>query len=142
MNRFAQLATLCLLLLLPAAAHAADWRAYETAHFIVYTKNDQQTAERLASRLETMDGLMRMASAISDQIQPVKVRIYEVADDGEVEAALGVSNTGIAGFYTSNILGPYAVTPHSTTFHIGDFTPELVLHHEYTHHFLLASYTD
>jgi tetratricopeptide (TPR) repeat protein len=132
------LAALSLLAAAPAATHAADWKAYETAHFIVYTKNDEKSAERLASRLETIDGLLRMATAISDKIEPIKVRIYEVDDDGDVQAALGISgDSGIAGFYTSNILGPYAVTPHSTTFHIGDFTPELVLHHEYTHHFML-----
>src|SRR4051812_9880871 len=123
-------------MLVPAAARA-EWRAVETAHFIIYTKSDDKDAERLATRLETIDGLMRMASAISDKIEPIKVRIYEVATNGEVEAALGLSDTGIAGFYTSNILGPYAVTPHSMTFHAGDFTPELVLHHEYAHHFML-----
>jgi tetratricopeptide (TPR) repeat protein len=136
-GRFGRLAALVLFGLAPAAAHAADVKAYETTHFIIYTKSGDAGAERLATRLETIDGLMRMASAISDKIAPIKVRIYEVDTEGEVEAALGLSNTGIAGFYTSNIIGPFAVTPHSTTFHNGDFTPELVLHHEYAHHFML-----
>jgi tetratricopeptide (TPR) repeat protein len=127
---------LALLMLTPAAAHA-EWRAVETAHFIIYTKSSDKDVERLATRLETIDGLMRMASAISDKVEPVKVRIYEVADDGDVQRAYGATGTGIAGFYSSNILGPFAVTPHSTTFHNGDFTPELVLHHEYAHHFML-----
>jgi tetratricopeptide (TPR) repeat protein len=136
-DRFGRLATLVSLMLAPAAAKASDWQAYETTHFTIYSKSDRDDVERLASRLETIDGLMRMATAISDKIEPIKVRIYEVATNGEVETALGLSDTGIAGFYTSNILGPYAVTPHSTTFHAGDFTPELVLHHEYAHHFML-----
>lgn len=125
-----------LLALVPAAAQA-EWRAFETTHFVIYTKSNDADAERLATRLETTDGLMRMATAISDRIAPIKVRIYEVDNDGDVEAALGLSDSGVAGFYTSNILGPFAVTPHSTTFHVGNFTPELVLHHEYAHHFML-----
>jgi tetratricopeptide (TPR) repeat protein len=128
---------LALAMFLPAAAHAADWKAYDTTHFVIYSKSGDKEVERLASRLETIDGLMRMATAISDKIAPIKVRIYEVDNDGDVEAALGLSDSGVAGFYTSNIIGPFAVTPHSTTFHSGDFTPELVLHHEYAHHFML-----
>jgi tetratricopeptide (TPR) repeat protein len=124
------------LLLLPGAARA-EWRAVETQHFIIYTQSDDKDALRLATRLETVDGLMRLASNISDNVEPVKVRIYEVGTNGDVETALGLTDSGIAGFYNSNILGPFAVTPHSTTFHAGDFSPELVLHHEYAHHFML-----
>ncbi|MEA3033116.1 MAG: hypothetical protein QOH86_1132, partial [Sphingomonadales bacterium] len=122
--------------LAPAAAHA-EWRAIETQHFIIYTQSDDKDALRLATRLEAVDGLMRIASNISDNVEPVKVRIYEVGTNGEVAAALGEYDSPVAGFYTSNILGPFAVTPHSTTFHAGDFSPELVLHHEYAHHFML-----
>ncbi|MEA3048339.1 MAG: hypothetical protein QOG84_175 [Sphingomonadales bacterium] len=124
------------LLLMPGAARA-EWRAVETQHFIIYTQSDDKDALRLATRLETVDGLMRLASNISDNVEPVKVRIYEVGTNGDVETALGLTDSGIAGFYNSNILGPFAVTPHSTTFHAGDFSPELVLHHEYAHHFML-----
>src|SRR3954468_18464745 len=124
------------LLLMPGAARA-DWRAAETQHFIIYTQSDDKDVLRLATRLETVDGLMRLASNISDRVEPVKVKIYEVGTNGDVETALGLTNSGVAGFYNSSILGPFAVTPHSTTFHAGDFSPELVLHHEYAHHFML-----
>jgi hypothetical protein len=40
-------------------------------------------------------------------------------------------------FYDSNSLGPYAVTPRKTTGTGRYFTPDLVLHHEYAHHFML-----
>jgi tetratricopeptide (TPR) repeat protein len=136
-GRLTNYAALAFLALAPAAARAAEWHAYDTTHFIIYTKSGEQEAERIATGLETIDGLMRMASAISDKMEPIKVRIYEVDNDGDVEAALGLSDSGVAGFYDSNILGPFLVTPHTTTFHSGDFTPELVLHHEYAHHFML-----
>jgi len=67
----------------------------------------------------------------------VKVRIYEVESTDQVEQALGLSDSGVAGFYDSNLLGPFAVTPRRTLSEGGSFTPDLVLHHEYAHHFML-----
>jgi tetratricopeptide (TPR) repeat protein len=128
--------TLLALALLPAAARA-EWREYETAHFIIYSESSEKDVNRLAERLEKVDGLMRMATGIAKDVEPVKVRIYEVADADEVEKALGLSGTGIGGFYDSNILGPFAVTPRKFHFQTGRATPELVLHHEYAHHFML-----
>ena len=125
-----------LLTAVPGAAHA-EWREYETAHFIIYSESDEKDVTELAVRLETVDGLMRMATGLGDAIDPVKVRIYEVDSDRDVERALGLSGSGVAGFYDSNILGPFAVTPRKTYFQKALFTPELVLHHEYAHHFML-----
>lgn len=136
MSRLVKFLWLALILVAPAAAQA-EWRAAETAHFIIYSESPQDEVEKLATRLEGIDGLMRMATNIREDVKPVKVRIYEVATTSEVEKALGLSGTGIAGFYTSNIMGPFAVTPRRTYFGTGLFTPELVLHHEYAHHFML-----
>jgi tetratricopeptide (TPR) repeat protein len=115
----------------------AEWRAAETEHFIIYSESSPKDIERLAERLEKIDGLMRLATGIKDDVEPVKVRIYEVPTTRDVEAALGLSDTGIAGFYNSNILGPFAVTPRKTYYETSLFGPELVLHHEYAHHFML-----
>lgn len=136
MLRLGKFLWLALILAFPAAAQA-EWRAAETAHFIIYSESPQDEIERLATRLEGMDELMRMATNIRQDVEPVKVRIYEVASNGDVEKALGLSGSGVAGFYTSNIMGPYLVTPRKTYFGTGLFTPELVLHHEYAHHFML-----
>jgi len=115
----------------------AAWHRFETEHFIIYSERPENKVEDLARGLEGVDGLMRMATGLSGEHPPVKVRIYEMADEGEVQAALGESNSGVAGFYTSNILGPYAVTLRRLISARGDFTPDLVLHHEYAHHFML-----
>ncbi len=125
-----------LLALAPAAAQA-EWRAAETAHFIIYSESSDRDLDRLAERLENIDGLMRMATGISDEVEPIKVRIYEVGSTDEVQIALGLSGSGVAGFYDSNILGPFAVTPRKTSADSAYFTAELVLHHEYAHHFML-----
>lgn len=115
---------------------SAEWRAYDTPHFIVYSQSELPRVEELATRLETYDKLMRMATG-TEEDDSVKVRIYEVADMEEVEEALGLTDSGIAGFYDSNSLGPYLVTPRKTQRAGRYFTPELVLQHEYAHHFML-----
>jgi len=115
---------------------SAQWREVETAHFLIVSESSPAEVEKLAQRLESYDKLMRLATGIAED-DPVKVRIYEVASTAEIEKALGVNDTGIAGFYDDNALGPYAVTPRRTRDGGRYFTPALVLHHEYAHHFML-----
>ena len=119
-----------------STAAQAEWREVETAHFRIVTESPPADVEAFAARLEAYDRLMRMVTGIKDD-KAVKVRIYEVADLGEVERAVNAPNSGIAGFYDSNALGPFAVTPRKTQGAGKHFTPELVLHHEYAHHFML-----
>lgn len=114
----------------------AEWREVETDHFIIVSSSTPAEIENLATRLESYDRLMRMATSVGND-DPVKVRIYEVPGTHEIESALGLSGTGIAGFYDSNSLGPFAVTPRRTQNTGRYFTPSLVLHHEYAHHFML-----
>jgi tetratricopeptide (TPR) repeat protein len=115
---------------------SAEWREMETAHFRIITESSPAETEKFAATLESYDKLMRMATGIKDD-KPVKVRIYQVAGLNEVEKAANEPNSGIAGFYDSNTLGPYAVTPRKTSGTGRYFTPDLVLHHEYAHHFML-----
>lgn len=119
-----------------STAAQAEWHEVETSHFIIVSESPPDEIEKFATRLESYDKLMRMATGISDD-EPVKVRIYEVESTGEIEQALGVNHTGIAGFYDNNSIGPYAVTPRKTRNTGRYFTPALVLHHEYAHHFML-----
>lgn len=126
---------------LSVSARAAEptWQAAETQHFIIYSKSPEKRVEQLAADLESYDKLLRMATNINSGIDPVKVRIYEVDGMKEVQDALGLDqNSGIAGFYTANSLGPFLVTPRKVDAYVGpDFTASVVLHHEYTHHFML-----
>jgi tetratricopeptide (TPR) repeat protein len=114
----------------------AEWQEMETAHFRIITESSPAEVEKFAATLESYDRLMRMATGIQDD-KPVKVRIYQVAGLNEVEKAVNEPNSGIAGFYDSNTLGPFAVTPRKTSGTGRYFTPALVLHHEYAHHFML-----
>jgi tetratricopeptide (TPR) repeat protein len=133
---FARLGFGAALLASTSAAHA-EWRKFETAHFILYSQSNTEKATDLVTGLEAIDGLMHMATGLPDNVDPVKVRIYEMADEGEVQRAMGDDSETAAGFYTSNSLGPYAVTLRRVIWSSKDFTPEVVLHHEYAHHFML-----
>lgn len=120
------------------AASGRNWQAVETEHFTIYSKSPPERVAKFATDVESYDKLMHMATGRGDGKDVVKVRIYEVDGTDDIERALGVSNTGIAGFYDSNILGPYLVTPRTIDFETSAvFTPGLVLHHEYAHHFML-----
>ena len=116
-------------------AASAEWHAAETRHFIIYSEGSERQISDFAERLESIDGLMRMATAIPEDVDPVKVRIYLVDSTDEVQRALGLSGQGIAGFYDSNALGPYAVSPRKT--YDNGLNPQLILYHEYAHHFML-----
>lgn len=122
--------------LLVASPAAAEWREVETAHFRIISESDPAEVEKFAVHLESYDKLMRMATGIAED-NPVKVRIYEMAGTGEIEKALDQHNSGIAGFYDSNSLGAFAVTPRKVRDAGRYFTPMLVLQHEYAHHFML-----
>jgi hypothetical protein len=120
-----------------SAVSQAKWQAATTQHFIIYSKSPPERIEQLADRLESYDKLMRMATGIAEDVEPVRVHIYEVDDLSDIDRAIGEHNSGVAGFYDSNSLGPFLVTPRRAD--VGDkyFTPELVLQHEYAHHFML-----
>lgn len=121
-----------------ATAAQPQWRAAETKHFVIYSKSPDQRVQELATDLEKYDKLLRMATAIDEDVKPVKVRIYEVDDMSDVQAALGLDyTTGVGGFYSSNSLGPFLVTPRKTGLEGEHFTPEIVRRHEYSHHFML-----
>ena len=54
------------LALLSAATGAqAEWRRYETQHFIIYSEAGDAKATERATHLEKIDGLMRLATGLS-----------------------------------------------------------------------------
>ena len=81
-----------------SVATRAEWVRYEAPHFSIYSKSQSKAVEVLASRLEKIDAMMHLATRLPDDGKIVKVRIYEVHDNNDVAAALGLNNSGIAGF--------------------------------------------
>jgi len=126
-------------LLLPSAA-AAEWREAETAHFRIISSAPDKELTKFAGRLEMVDALMRKANGTRSDVRANKVRVFVVPSLDEVQRAIGMVGSGVGGFYTVNEHGPFAVTPRRTGADFGSFTPEVVLFHEYGHHFQLQYY--
>jgi len=124
-------------LLPPAAVRGAEWREAETAHFRIFSAAPEKELTRFATRLEMTDALMRRAQGAPESLHVNKVRVYVVPSLDQVQRAIGMVGSGVGGFYTVNEHGPFAVTPRRTGADYGAFTPEVVLFHEYGHHFQL-----
>lgn len=123
-------------LALPSSVHAAEWREAETAHFRIMSSGDEKSLVRFAERLEQFHTLLRMATGANEQDRRiVKVRVFLVSSIGDVARLYGDTDAPVAGFYTQREDGALAVVPRSTG--DGDFTNQLVLFHEYAHHYML-----
>ena len=131
-----RLAGLLLLLAAPAAA-SAEWREAETAHFRIFSEGGDARLLRFAERLEMLDTLLRKATGTPAEVPPVKVRIILFDNVQQVQQIYRTKGKPISGFYTVNMHGPLAVAPRRE----GDESilslPEIILFHEYAHHFLL-----
>lgn len=124
------------LLVTPAAAHA-EWREAETPHFVIWSDSSEGELRKFAERLEGVDQLMRKATAPKEGMPVHKVRVFLVGDVGAVQRAYGGKQTNVAGFYTVNEAGPMAVSPRRTGTDSAVFSADVVLAHEYGHHFML-----
>lgn len=123
-------------LLLPGTAHAADWREAETAHFRIFSAGDEKGLLKFAERLEQFHTLLRMATGANEADRRiVKVRVVLVSSIGDVARLYGNPDANVAGFYGPREDGAIAVVPRNTG--DGEFSGQLVLFHEYAHHYML-----
>ncbi len=117
-------------------ALAAEWREAETQHFRIVSSGEEKDLRKFAERLEYFHTLLRMATGTSETSQRiVKVRVFLVPAIGDVKRLIGDSNSDVAGFYNPGNAGALAVVPRSTG--DGTFTGQVILFHEYAHHFML-----
>lgn len=118
---------------------SAEWREARGRHFVVYAEGGEAAVREQAARLEQLDGLMRMLSRTPKEYDEGAnpVTVYVVGSVAAVRRLHG-GKGDVAGFYQPRATGSVAFTPASTD--QGDFSPQLVLFHEYGHHFLLGNY--
>lgn len=123
-------------LLFASPGFAATWHEAETTHFKIVSAGDEKDLRKFAERLEYFHTLLRLATGVSETGRPiVKVRVYLVNSIGDVKRLIGAPGSDIAGFYSPREDGAIAVVPRSTG--DGIFTGQLVLFHEYSHHYML-----
>lgn len=136
-------ATLALVSLLAMATPGhAGWMRAKTTHFVVYANEDAAAITRRITNLELVDGFLRKLRRVGDDgLEAQQLTVY-VTKDQETLAGLygGTGDFSVAGFYIPRVTGAVAFTPAKA----GDgsriaLRPEVVLYHEYAHHFLLGN---
>ena len=136
MGRIFRLA-LAVLATVAAAPAVAAWHEARSPHFVVYADDKPAAVRALAERLERFDAFIRLYHAMPEDASAGAnpVTIYQVSSIGAIQKLMGARN--VAGFYVGRASGAIAFTPKRMD---GDYGADLVLFHEYAHHFLLGNY--
>ena len=133
-----------------ASAASAEWHEARTNHFIIYSDDSKADTVAFAERLERFDNALRVMQNLPAS-QPVpdvnKVVVYRYGDTRTIGQLAG--SAGVAGFYIPRAAYPVAFTPARAYVNSGSrervddrsqMKPEVVLFHEYTHHFMLNTF--
>ena len=119
-------------------AHS-EWRRASSRHFIVYSQGSANELKQSAIALERYDQLLRLMSITKPDEDSAPLTVFMLNDNvGNL-----INQPGAAGFYTVGPLGPVAVAARIVNFDATDneFTSQVVLFHEYAHHYMLQNYT-
>jgi hypothetical protein len=137
MRRLFGIAAAAAAMLAPAAARA-EWREAETAHFQIYSDGGEGQLVQYAQRLEGLDELLRKATGTPADLPPTKVRVILFLTVASVRHAYHGHDADVAGFYQVNLQGPIAVSTRGKDKSDDLWGADVVLFHEYAHHFMLA----
>ncbi|WP_108811263.1 hypothetical protein [Sphingorhabdus sp. Alg231-15] len=127
-------------LMLVAPAQAA-WHEASSDHFIVYSNQSEKAVRKFADRLERYHDTMRLLfNRPTTKPSPSnRVTIYVVKNLGDVRALHGGDVKNIGGFYIPRAGGSLAIVAKVKSSRTEMSQSELILLHEYAHHFLMAS---
>lgn len=124
------------LVLAPTGAWA-DWREARSQHFIVFGDVGEKQLRDLTEKLERFDAVLRMVMTVPEGSDSNPLNVFAVRNQKEVRKLADESLSFASGFYRPGAAGSYAVA--SLDEGHGAFAPdaEVVLYHEYAHHFML-----
>jgi tetratricopeptide (TPR) repeat protein len=136
--------TATLLLLVPAAARA-DWHEASSDHFVIYADESEKAIRKYSDRLERYYGAMSfMLTSRKDKPSPSnRVTVYVVGSQRMVRKLYGGDDSRyVRGFYRPRAGGSLAIIPPIDASSSGKVSEsELVLLHEYAHHFMAENTT-
>ena len=132
-------------MLCPVLASAA-WLRASGDHFIVYSNTSERQLRDFTSQLERYDkGLRRLylLSAPEDEgSRSNRLIIFAVNDVVDVRRLCGKGCSYVAGFYNPRAGGSVVFTPiHSGDRSANDLDAQVILFHEYAHHFMYTTAT-
>lgn len=116
----------------------SKWKLAESDHFKIYGIGDDKYLTKLSGRLEAVHYLLKIATRMQEPAdgKVLKVKVYVVDDIADVRQLIGDPQSAAAGYYDPQLAGAISVIPRKTGSD-GSFSGELILFHEYTHHFML-----
>lgn len=114
------------------ASAEARWLRAESERFVVYSEGSPAQLTAFVQKLETFDRLLRQRMGLDVDEAPLrKLPVYLVDGRGGINQTwLGAGTSGVAGFYSSDAEGIFAVA-------IAGGSADDVLLHEYAHHFMM-----
>ncbi|MBL0923487.1 MAG: DUF1570 domain-containing protein [Sphingomonadaceae bacterium] len=129
---------LLMFLLLAAPAHA-QWKEASSDHFVIYSEQPEKDIRDFAERLE------RFHNAMAEVLQQPRkkpspsnrVTIYVVRDQAAISKLMRGNQT-VAGFYVPRAGGSTAFVPRVDSDITKASFSEIILLHEYAHHFLIS----
>lgn len=123
-----------------ASPAKAEWRQASSTHFVIYSEDNEKTIRDFASKLERYDATMRIMRGLPDpEVSPGnRLTIFVVPGMGAVRKLYGKGGGNVGGFYMGRVEGSFAITPRESG--DSDGFEQIVLLHEYAHHFMLQSY--
>lgn len=132
------------------AAASAEWWEARSDHFVVVAEGKGADTKAFAERLERFDNALRVLQKLPIG-KPVpdaaKVTVYRFGDIFDIGSLAGVRS--VAGFYIPRAARPVLFTPAKEDRQLAlkerqdsrtMLGPQVVLFHEYTHHFMLRNF--
>lgn len=122
-----------------ASGAQAEWYKASSKHFVVYADDREDNVRAYTERLERFDKAIRVWHMSSDDIRgpSARVKVYLLEDTAAIQRLAGSSN--VAGFYEPRAGESVAFSPRTGS---GDLGATAILFHEYTHHWMLSTWTD
>ena len=140
-----KLLTLAAALYLSAPGHALadDWHEASSDHFVIYAEEDEREIRKYSDRLERYHSAMS-AVLPSKKITPSpsnRVTVYVVSSDRIVRKLYGSGTDSryVKGFYSPRAGGSLAIIPPIDVSGAKASESELILMHEYAHHFMAVN---
>ncbi len=127
-------------LLFISPAHAA-WHEASSDHFLIYSNQKEKDIREFSERLERYHDSMRfLFNRPATKPSPSnRVTIYVVKNLGDVRDLYGSDNKYVGGFYIPRAGGSMAIVAKVKSSRNEMSPSELILLHEYAHHFLIGS---
>lgn len=126
-----------------AAPAQAEWHEASSEHFLIYADQSERDVREFAENLEKYHAAMAfITSKGTEKVSPSnRVTIFVVNNERAVQKLLGDTSGNVAGFYKSRAGGSVAFVPKVKKNRSRELSfSEIVLLHEYAHHFMYSNY--